>query len=101
MHSYSKEQLIETWNKGWKCFLDTLDALSADDLLKTIYIRKESMSAIDAITRQIAHYSYHIGQIVYIGRIIKNENWKSLSIPKNHSEQYNQSSEIKDPAKKF
>jgi uncharacterized damage-inducible protein DinB len=101
VHSYSKDQLIETWNKGWKCFLDTLDALSADDLLKTIYIRKESMSAIDAITRQIAHYSYHIGQIVYIGRIIKNENWKSLSIPKDRSQQYNQSSGIKDPAKKF
>lgn len=101
VHDYSKEQLIKTWDDGWKCFLDSLESLTTDDLLKTIYIRKESMSAIDAITRQIAHYTYHLGQIVYIGRIIKNENWKSLSIPKNHSQQYNQSSGIKDPAKKF
>jgi hypothetical protein len=101
MNDDSKQLLIETWDKGWNCFLDSLNSLSADDLLKTIYIRKEAMSAIDAITRQVAHYSYHIGQIVYIGRIIQNENWKSLSIPKNHSQQYNQSSGIKDPAKKF
>jgi uncharacterized damage-inducible protein DinB len=101
VHEHSKQQLIEIWNKGWKCFLDTLESLTADDLSKTIYIRKETMTAIDAITRQVAHYAYHIGQIVYIGRIIKNENWKSLSIPKKQSQQYNLSSKIKDPAKKF
>jgi len=101
VHDYSKQELIDFWHKGWKCFLDSLESLTADDLLKTIYIRKETMSAVDAITRQVAHYAYHIGQIVYIGRIIKNEDWKNLSIPKKLSQQYNQSSEIKDPAKKF
>src|SRR5437773_1263947 len=90
VHHYSKQQLVETWDKGWKCFLDTLGSLTADDLLKTIYIRKEPMTAIDAIHRQLAHYPYHIGQIVYIGRMIKNENWKSLSIPKGKSNEYNQ-----------
>ena len=101
VHDFSKQQLIDMWDKGWKCFLDELESLTAEDLLKTIFIRKETMTAIDAINRQLAHYPYHIGQILYIGRIIKNENWKNLSIPKNHSQQYNQSSEIKDPAKKF
>jgi hypothetical protein len=101
IHNYSKQQLLDLWNKGWDCFLNALDSLTGDDLLKIIYIRKEPMTAIDAVNRQLAHYSYHIGQIVYIGRIIRNENWKNLSIPKGTSQQYNQSSGIKDPAKNF
>jgi hypothetical protein len=101
VHSFSRQKLIEIWNKGWDCFLNTLDSLKADDLLQTIYIRKESMTAIDAINRQLAHYPYHIGQIVYIGRMIKNENWKNLSIPKGTSQQYNQGDHVKDPARKF
>ena len=101
IHDYSKQQLIEIWNKGWDCFLKALDSLKPDDLLKIIFIRKEEMIAIDAINRQLAHYPYHIGQIVYIGRMIRNENWKNLSIPKGTSQQYNQSGQIKDPAKNF
>jgi len=100
-HDYSKEQIVDIWNKGWSCFLDALASLAPDDLLKTIYIRSETMTAIDAINRQLAHYPYHVGQILYIGRMIRNENWKSLSIPKGQSQQYNQSADIKDPAKKF
>jgi hypothetical protein len=101
IHSYSKKDLIGMWDKGWNCFLGTLESLTADDLVKTIYIRKESMSAIDAISRQLAHYPYHIGQIIYIGKMVKNENWKNLSIPKGTSQQYNQGDHVKDPAKKF
>ncbi len=101
VHEYSRKQLLEMWENGWKCLLDTLASLKADDLLKTIYIRKESLTAMDAINRQLAHYPYHIGQILYIGRMTKNENWKNLSIPKGRSQQYNQSASIKDPAKKF
>ena len=101
IHNYSKQQLLDLWNEGWKCFIDALASLTADDLLKTIYIRKEPLTAIDAINRQLAHYPYHIGQIVYIGRLVKNENWKNLSIPKGRSQQYNQSAEVKDPAKKM
>jgi len=101
IHNYSKQQLLDLWNEGWKCFIDALASLTADDLLKTIYIRKEPLTAIDAINRQLAHYPYHIGQIVYIGRLVKNESWKNLSIPKGRSQQYNQSAEVKDPAKKM
>ena len=101
VHSYSPEQLVELWNNGWSCFLNALSSLKEEDLLKTIYIRHETLSVIDAINRQVAHYPYHIGQVVYIGRLIKNEKWKSLSIPKKGSHEYNRGDQIKDPAKKF
>lgn len=101
VHSYSRQQLVDMWNKGWGVFLNTLDSLNENDLLKTVHIRNESLTAIDAINRQLAHYPYHIGQIVYIGRLVKNEGWKSLSIPKKGSQQYNQGDHLKDPAKKF
>jgi glutathionylspermidine synthase len=101
IHKYSKQQVIEVWEKGWKCFLDTMESLTEDDLLKTIYIRKEALTVIDAINRQLAHYPHHIGQILFIGKMIKGEKWKSLSIPKGNSQAYNQSEQVKDPAKKF
>jgi hypothetical protein len=101
VHNYSRQQLVDLWNKGWSCFLEALNSLKEGDLLKTISIRDESLSVIDAINRQLAHYPYHIGQIVYIGRLIKNEDWKSLSIPKKGSQHYNQGDHLKDPAKKF
>ena len=100
-HTYTKQQLVEIWDKGWKCFFDAMQSLNDEDLMKQVSIRNEKLSAIDAIIRQLAHYPYHIGQIVYVGRIIKNDNWKNLSIPKGNSQAYNQSTGIKDPAKKF
>jgi len=101
VHNYSKQQLLELWEKGWTCYLTALESLKEDDLLKTIYIRQEGLTVIDAINRQLAHYPYHIGQIVYIGRIVKDQAWKNLSIPKGDSQRYNQSAAVKDPAKKF
>ena len=101
IHNYSKDQILDIWNKGWNCCLNALNSLDENDLTKTIYIRKEALTVVDAINRQLAHYPYHIGQILQIGKMIKNENWKNLSIPKGHSQQYNSSSEVKDPAKKY
>ncbi len=101
IHSYSKQQLLDTWEKGWTCFFDALGSLEKKDLEKIIHIRKEPLTVIDAINRQLAHYPYHIGQIIYIGRIIKDKDWKNLSIPKGDSAQYNSSQSVKDPAKKF
>ena len=97
---FSKEQLIKIWDDGWGCFLTTLDSLSEADLSKTVTIREESLSVTDAINRQLAHYPYHIGQIVYIGRMLKKEDWINLSIVRGQSQQYNQSEERKDPANK-
>ncbi|MBD0331631.1 MAG: DUF1572 family protein [Chitinophagaceae bacterium] len=80
--SLSKEQLLELWNQGWQLLFDVLKSLTASDLLKNVTIRNQSMTAIDAINRQFAHYSYHVGQIVYIGKWIRSEKWQTLSIPK-------------------
>jgi len=101
VHNYSKQQVIDLWNKGWECFLNALGSLTENDLETIIYIRQEPLSVIDAINRQLAHYPYHIGQIIFIGRMIKNKDWKSLSIPKGQSHQYNTGDDIKDPAKKY
>ena len=100
VHNYSKQQLLDLWEQGWSCFLNALTALTENDLLKTIYIREEPLLVIDAINRQLAHYPYHVGQILYIGKIIKDKGWQSLSIEKGKSEAYNKSEGIKDPAKK-
>ena len=101
IHNYSKQQLLELWEKGWACFFTAVEPLTKKDLKKTIYIRKETLTVIDAINRQLAHYPYHIGQIIFIAKIIKNKDWKNLSVPKGKSQQYNTNAEIKDPAKKF
>jgi hypothetical protein len=90
VHPFSKQQLIDKWNEGWKVFLDTLESLTPNDLSKTITIRSQPLNVVDAINRQMAHYSYHVGQIVYLGRWIKAGEWKSLSIPKNKSGEFNQ-----------
>ena len=85
----TKSEIIQRWENGWKCLLDTLKSLKEEDLHKTIYIRREPLFAIDAINRQLAHYPHHIGQIVYVGKMIRKHNWKSLSIPRGKSADYN------------
>jgi len=84
-----KDGLVALWEKGWKCFLDTLESLNEDDLLKTIRIRSEQLSVIDAINRQLAHYPCHVGQMIYLGKIIRDEEWKNLSIAKGNSAEFN------------
>lgn len=101
VHNYSKKQVIDIWDKGWECCFHALESLTENDLVTIIYIRKEPLTVVDAINRQLAHYPYHIGQIVYIGRMIRDKDWKNLSIPKGHSLQYNAGYQVKDPAKKF
>jgi Protein of unknown function (DUF1572) len=81
-HSYTREMIIDLWQKGWDCFLGALKSLTEEDLLKTVHIRQEPLSVMDAINRQLAHYPYHIGQIIFIGKLIKDHEWKNLSIPK-------------------
>lgn len=85
----TKEELIAFWNKGWNCFLTTLESLEANHLSQIIYIRNEGHTVIEAINRQLAHYPYHIGQIVFYAKLLKKDEWNSLSIPKNKSNSYN------------
>ncbi|HEX6333964.1 MAG TPA: DUF1572 family protein [Flavisolibacter sp.] len=81
--------LRQMWNEGWQVFLEALEQIGENDLLKTVTIRNQPLTVLDAINRQVAHYSYHVGQIVYIGRWIRKSEWKSLSIPKNGSQAFN------------
>ncbi len=87
---YSKNELLDLWEKGWKCLFDALSSLTEDDLGKEIFIRNQGHTVTEAINRQLAHYPYHVGQIVFIGKMICNNDWASLSIPKGNSVMYNE-----------
>lgn len=84
----SKAQVLEKWEEGWKVFLDTLYSLSEADLQKSIYIRNQEHTVLEAINRQLAHYPYHVGQIVHIGKMCA-ASWNSLSIPRGNSQTFN------------
>ena len=86
----TKEELLSYWNKGWDCLFDATKPLTHDDLERIIYIRNQGHTVSEAINRQLAHYSYHIGQLVFLGKLIKGNDWISLSIPKGKSKTYNQ-----------
>jgi hypothetical protein len=88
-HAYSREKLLRLWEEGWKVVFNTLESLQPSDLEKIIYIRFQPLTVIDAIHRQLTHYASHAGQIVMLGKIIKNTAWQSLSIPKGESGKYN------------
>ena len=85
----TKEELLTTWNKGWDCFFNAINTLQPEQLSQIIYIRNEGQTALDAINRQLAHYPYHIGQIVFYAKMLKQKEWTSLSIPKNKYIEYN------------
>ena len=85
----SRAELLDKWNEGWTCFFNAINSLSENDLTKEIYIRNQGHSVLEAINRQLAHYPYHVGQIVFIGKIACNQNWNSLSIPRGNSKEYN------------
>ena len=85
----SKAELLEKWNDGWHCLFEALRSVNKDNFQTEIFIRNQSHSIIEAVNRQMMHYAYHIGQIVYVGRMIKGENWQSLSIPKGKSKEFN------------
>jgi hypothetical protein len=84
-----KDDIIERWEKGWKCVFDALKSLTADDLMKTVYIRTQPHTVIEAINRQLTHYGYHVGQIVYMAKHLARSNWDSLSIPRGKSAEFN------------
>lgn len=85
----SKEEIITDWNKGWQCLFDAIKPLNENELERIIYIRNQGHTVTEAINRQLAHYSYHVGQMVFLGKLLKGENWQSLSIPKGDSSTYN------------
>jgi len=85
----SRQEILDYWNSGWKCFVDTIDALQPADLDATITIRGESLSVALAIARSLSHCGYHVGQIVLISRILAGDQWQTLTIPRSKSQQHN------------
>ena len=92
----TKDDVMQLWEKGWDCFLLALNSIEPEHLAYIIYIRNEGHTVIEAINRQLAHYPYHIGQIVFSAKQLKNSSWDSLSIPRNASNSYNADKFAKD-----
>lgn len=86
----SREEMMDIWEKGWSCLFDGFDTIDESNFDTTIYIRNEEHSIIKALNRQLAHCAYHVGQIVYIGKMITSDDWKSLTIPKGKTAEFNE-----------
>ena len=85
----TKADLVAYWQKGWRCVFDAVEPLTAGDLMRIVKIRGQDHTVVQAINRQIAHYAYHVGQIVYLAKHFKSSDWQTLSVPKNKSAQFN------------
>jgi uncharacterized damage-inducible protein DinB len=85
----TREALLELWEDGWQRLLGTLESLSDADLGRTITIRREAHSVMQAINRQVAHYSYHCGQIVFLAKHLCHDRWQNLSVPRGASTDFN------------
>ncbi len=96
-----KKDLLEIWEKGWACLFEAIEPLEGEDATKIIYIRNEGHTVLEAMQRQLGHYSYHVGQLVFLGKYFCGDNWKSLSIPKNKSGEFNQDKFSKEKTRKF
>ena len=85
----TKAEMIAYWEKGWQRTFDAIEPLRPEDLMRTVTIRGQDHTVVQAINRQIAHYAYHVGQIVYLAKHFKSNEWQSLSVPKNRSSEFN------------
>lgn len=81
----TKDDVRDYWERGWQCVFDTLDPLQIEDLEKRVFIRGEEHTVVQAINRQLMHYAYHVGQIVFLAKHFRATGWSSLSIPRNRS----------------
>ncbi|MEW5675894.1 DUF1572 family protein [Flavobacterium enshiense] len=97
----TKDELLNIWEKGWDCLFQAINSLTPEQLTQIVYIRNEGHTVLDAINRQLAHYPYHIGQIVFYAKMLKQTEWDSLSIPKNKSGDYNADKFSKEKSTKY
>ena len=86
----SREYLMQFWETGWQTLFDNVEPLTSDDISRKITIRGQEHTVVGAINRQLTHYAYHIGQIVLLAKHFRSAEWKTLSVPKNKSSQFNQ-----------
>lgn len=85
----SKSEMLDAWERGWDCLFGALDSIDKSNFDSKVKIRNKDHSIIEAINRQLAHYPSHVGQILFLGKMIKQQDWVSLSIPKGQSEAFN------------
>ena len=85
----TRSDVMRWWEEGWACVLGAIDGLKPDDVIRTVTIRGEPHSMMQAVNRQVAHYSYHVGQIVFLAKQLQSANWMSLSVPRNKSAEFN------------
>ena len=85
----TKDDVIDYWERGWKCVFEALEPLRPEDFEKKVTIRGEEHTIVQAINRQMTHYAYHVGQIVFLAKHFRSAEWKSLSIPRNRSAEFN------------
>ncbi len=101
VNSYNtKEEMIADWEKGWQCLFENLLKITPENDGTIVYVRNEGHTIAEAINRQLCHYSYHIGQIVVIGKMAKNSDWETLSIAKNASKAFNEEKFAKNKERK-
>lgn len=86
----SRDALLARWNEGWQTVFDAIEPLTGADLAREVRIRGEAHTVLRAIQRQVAHYAYHVGQIVMLARQLRGAAWQSLSVPKGQSSAFNQ-----------
>ncbi len=96
----TKEDVIAYWEEGWYCLFKAINPLITEDYERIIYIRNQGHTVTEAINRQLCHYAYHVGQIVFLAKILLDSNWKSLSIPKGQSTDYNKDKFSKEKSRK-
>lgn len=96
-----KAELLEAWDAGWQCFFNAVDPLKESDLGSIVYIRNQGHTVLEALSRQMCHYAYHVGQLVYLCRLLAGEQWQSLSIPKGGSQTYNADKFAQEKERKF
>jgi Protein of unknown function (DUF1572) len=86
----TRPALMESWERGWQTLFDNIESLTVDDFSRTITIREQPHTIVQAINRQLTHYAYHVGQIVLLAKHFKSSDWKSLTVPRNRSSEFNQ-----------
>jgi len=86
----TRAEVIERWERGWKYLFDALTSLRPEDVTQTVMIRQEPHTVVQAINRQLGHYATHVGQIVFLAKHLKSAEWRTLSVPRGQSEQFNQ-----------
>jgi hypothetical protein len=93
----TKDEMLAYWERGWKCVFDAVEPLQPDDLMRTVTIRGQDHTVMQAINRQLTHYAYHVGQIVFLAKHFKSSEWQTLSVPRNRSAEFSAELSVRSP----